>query len=352
MIFLNNYRKFLPPLICIVGFIILFFSSPSTVAEGVRRGLSLCGEAVIPSLFPFLVLSDYLVRSDIATKIGNKASRLMHLVFRLPGCCACVIFMSLIGGYPVGAKMTAQLFCDGQISERQARRMMLFCVNSGPAFTIGTVGVTMLSCKKCGIILFAAQISASLLTAFFSRFFTKSEKTALKIQSQKSTDGSLVESVSSATGSMLNICAWILLFSSFGGFLLKLAELSSVFESLYIMSEITGGCAFATEKLPVFLLAPVLSWAGLAVHAQLLPSLKAINLPITEFWLMRVPVCLLSALTAWLLFRLFPCNSQVFSSFSEVTVKPYSVSVPASVAMLLLGMFTVADIGLATEKKI
>lgn len=349
---LNNYKKIALPLLLVGGFIILFFCDPSAVASGVRSGLSLCSEAIIPSLFPFLVLCDYLNRSGVVMRLGGRLSKATRAIFRLPGCCGCVIFMSLIGGYPVGAKMTAQLFDEGQISERQARQMMLFCVNSGPAFTVGTVGVTMLSCRKCGVILLATQIIASLLAAILSRFFAKPENSAIKITARTSSGGSFIDSVSAATGSMLNICAWILLFSSVSGFLLKLAEISPIFEPLYIMAEVTSGCEFAAKKLPVFLLAPILNWAGLAVHMQLLPSLKAINLSLTEFWIMRVPVCLISTLTAWLLFELFPCEAQVFSSFSQVTVRPYSISLPAAAAMLLLGMFTVADLGLATEKKI
>ena len=33
-------------------------------------------------------------------------------------------------------------------------------------------------------------------------------------------------------------------------------------------------------------------------------------------------------------------------------IKPYSVSVPASAAMLVLGAFTIIDINLATDRKI
>ena len=85
---------------------------------------------------------------------------------------------------------------------------------------------------------------------------------------------------------------------------------------------------------------------------DILPYLKKIGISLPDFWLSRIANCALSLPIAFLLFRLFPCEAQVFSSFSEITVKPYSVSVPASVAMLLLGAFTIMDINLARDKKV
>lgn len=162
----------------------------------------------------------------------------------------------------------------------------------------------------------------------------------------------LTDSVSGATGAMLNICAWILLFSAFNPFLVKLAEKNPLFNAAVVMSEVTGGCAFAAVHLPVCLIAPVLCWSGFAVHMQLLPYIKKVGMSLPEFWLSRAVNCLVVLPIAFLLFKIFPCEVQVFSNFSDVIVKPYSVSVPASVAMLILGAFTIIDINLATDRKV
>lgn len=339
-------------LIVSVGFIILFFSAPSLMGEGVRGGLFLCGETVIPSLFPFMILSDYTVRSKFGNVIGRFFSPLTEKAFKLPGCSACAIIMSLIGGFPVGAKMISQLYEGDYLSASQAKRMMWFCVNSGPAFVVGAVGATMLSNKKCGIILFVSQTFAALIIGFFSRFFLKKNNKKVAEKKHEIDASVLTDSVSSATGAMLNICAWILLFSAFNPFLVKLAEKNPLFNAAVVMSEVTGGCAFAAVHLPVCLIAPVLCWSGFAVHMQLLPYIKKVGMSLPEFWLSRAVNCLVVLPIAFLLFKIFPCEVQVFSSFSDVIVKPYSVSVPASVAMLILGAFTIIDINLATDRKV
>ena len=349
---MNNYRKLIFSLTASVGFIILFFSDPSSMGEGVRNGLFLCGETVIPSLFPFMILSDFIVRSKLGNAVGRFFSPLTEKIFKLPGCSACAIIMSLIGGFPVGAKMISQLCEDNSLSASQAKRMLWFCVNSGPAFVVGAVGATMLSNKKCGIILFASQTLAALIIGFFSRFFAKKNKKEIAVKKYEIDTSVLTDSVSCATGAMLNICAWILLFSAFNPFLVKLAEKNSVFNAAVVMSEVTGGCAYAAEHLPAYLIAPVLCWSGFAVHMQLLPYIKKVGMSLPEFWLSRAVNCLIVLPIAFALFKIFPCETQVFSNFSDVIVKPYSVSVPASVAMLILGAFTIIDINLATEKKV
>ena len=299
-----------------------------------------------------MIISDFLVRSGASDGIGRLLSPVTEKFFRLPGCSACAIFMSLIGGFPVGAKMISQLCESGSLSQSQGKRMICFCVNSGPAFVIGAVGASMLLDKKCGIILFVSQTVTALIIGFLSRFGKKENFQRTDNVHKYVSPSAFTESVASSTEAMLNICAWILLFSSLMPFLTKLAKLNSAFSILVVLSEVTGGCSYAANNLPLFFLAPVLCWSGFAVHMQLLPYLKKIGISLPDFWLSRIANCALSLPIAFLLFRLFPCEAQVFSSFSEITVKPYSVSVPASVAMLLLGAFTIMDINLARDKKV
>lgn len=352
MIYLNNYKKTIVLSLISVGFIILFFIEPSSMGKGVRNGLFLCGETVIPSLFPFMIFSDFLVRSELANSVGGFVSPITEKLFKLPGCSACAVIMSLIGGFPVGTRMISQLLDSRAVSASQAKRMMWFCVNSGPAFVIGAVGATMLASRKCGIILFISQTSAALIIGFLSRFFGGENEKQEPKKVGTINACVLTESVSCATAAMLNVCAWILAFSAFVPFLTELSEKNEMFGLVILTAEVTGGCAFAAEKLPSFLIAPILCWSGLAVHMQLLPYIKNIGMSLPEFWLSRLVNGIVVLPISFVLFKLFPSETQVFLSLTDVVVKTYSVSVPASVAMLVLGAFTIIDINLATEKKV
>ena len=75
---------------------------PQAVAGGVSRGLSICGTVIIPSLFPFLVLAGFLVRSGVSAALGRRLERPTRFWFGLPGCCAAGILVAFVGGYPAG----------------------------------------------------------------------------------------------------------------------------------------------------------------------------------------------------------------------------------------------------------
>ena len=137
--------------------------APQAASQGVRDGLTLCGQVVIPSLFPFLALSSFLVQSGLAQRAGHLLEPITKLLFRLPGAAGSAILMSLIGGYPVGARMTVQLLDAALITQKQAQRMLFFCVNSGPAFLISAVGSAMLRSRQAGLILCAALTASALL---------------------------------------------------------------------------------------------------------------------------------------------------------------------------------------------
>ena len=350
---MNNYKfKIILSLIAVISFIAAFFYDPSLMSGGARNGLMICAVTIIPSLFPFVVLSDFLIRSGLCEVIGSAMSGITGKIFRLPGCASCVIFMSLIGGFPVGAKMTSQLVDNGSLTAEQGRRLMLFCVNAGPAFIISAVGVSMLSSRKAGVILYTSLVITSLFTGFISRFFAAKESETEIKKCIVFDSGALVDSVSESTSTMLNICAWILFFSCAISYAVKLPVGESTLRWINMISEVTNGCINAAGHFPVCVLALVLGWSGFAVQCQVYPYVRKTGLPILRFMLSRLFNGGVATAVAWALFKAFPCDINVFASASGLMAKPYSVSVSAAVGMLTLGAFAVLDSDLARKKKV
>ena len=139
----------------------LLFLNPESAANGMRSGLNLCATVVIPSLFPFLVVSAFLIRSGLSARIGRLLGPVTRLLFGLPGCTAAPVLMGMLGGYPVGVKAAAELYEQGQLTHAQSSRMICFCVNAGPAFTIGAVGAGMLGSVQAGVVLYACLLYTS-----------------------------------------------------------------------------------------------------------------------------------------------------------------------------------------------
>ena len=189
---------------------------PTAAATGARNGIGYCLQILVPSLYPFMVLSVFVVKSGLSEKIGKLFEAPARSVLKLPGSTAATILMSMIGGYPTGARSVAALYEIGSINEKQAARMLCFCVNSGPAFVISAVGAGFLKSQQAGIILFASQILACIILSLICGINEKKEpasKPMRKTASQKAANA-LIASVNDAARAMIAMCCFVVLFAA------------------------------------------------------------------------------------------------------------------------------------------
>ena len=141
-----------------VAALVLF---PKESIAAASNGLSLCLNVIIPSLFPFFVLSTLIVQLGIARHFGRVLEPVMRTLFNVSGACSAAFVMGFIGGYPVGAKTVIALYENGSCSKAEAERLLSFCNNSGPAFILGVVGAGVFSSSAVGLLLYLTHTLAS-----------------------------------------------------------------------------------------------------------------------------------------------------------------------------------------------
>ncbi len=349
MIRLKNSVKKVLGCFAVISAAVLFIVRSESVAAGVFSSMKLCVLTVIPFLLPFMVLSNYVIMSGMASAAGGFFDRICRALFRLPGEAACIIIMSLIGGFPVGAKMIDSALENGILNKNQARRMQLFCVNAGPAFIINIVGSSMLHSRKAGVILLISTVLSSLTTGVVSRFFDKPEKKQVVPVMKESKGTALVESVENSVGSIITVCGWILVFGALRQ-IISDAALPDDFKLWSdLLFEVTQGCTAAVRSFPLPVTALVLGFSGFAVHAQIFPFLSGAGLRYRVFFTSRVINGALAAMYSGILFRLFPCDVQVFASDSQLLPVSFSVSTYASAAAIITCALIILDLA-PTEK--
>ena len=124
---------------------------------------------VLPSLFPFLVAVGILLRLGAAQKMGRLLQCCMQPLFGCRGVCAFPWVLGLLSGYPMGAKMTAILYENGEISKAEACHLLSFANNPGPLFVIGTVGTAFFQNPVLGYGMLAAVWLSSVVTGILLR---------------------------------------------------------------------------------------------------------------------------------------------------------------------------------------
>jgi sporulation integral membrane protein YlbJ len=270
---------------------------PEEAMEAAQSGVALCLNVIIPSLFPFFVLSTLLVDLGLSHYFGRTLQWIMRPLFRVNGACASALALGFIGGYPVGARTAIALYEKKLCSRVEAERMLAFCNNSGPAFILGVVGAGVFSSGRIGIFLYLAHTIASLCVGILFRFYkagkgsTETNLPAAGFHAPRFSTA-FTGSVKSAFSGTLNICAFVLFFTV----LIRLLFLSGVLPGIArIFGSLLapfGGTQMGTEHLltgfvemtsgvwslagggalagRLSMAAFMLGWAGLSVHCQVL----------------------------------------------------------------------------------
>lgn len=323
---------------------------PQAVTGGVSRGLSICSEVLIPSLFPFLVLSGFLIRSGAAAAVGNRAEWVTRRLFGLPGCSAAGILIGLIGGYPSGAVAVAELVRSGQIDREEARRMLRFCVNGGPGFVVGAIGVGLTGSVAFGALLYGAHALAALLlgvigvppSARKQHTHTRGSQTVCSLSE------ALVESVTGACQSLTAICGFVLLFSAVLAWVDASGLIGAVCASpqaakrltawIACLLEVSCGCTAASSlgSLAAPLMGFAVGFGGLSVHCQVVAALRGTGVPEPSFFLSRLAQGLLTAVLLVCALRFIPVSLPVGQLLQRPVPRLTSGSVTVSAALLVL----------------
>ena len=305
-------------LVCAVSLLLY----PVPAMEAVSEGLYLCFETVIPSLFPFLVISSLLTALFPRALLQRRCSPITRRLFRLDGEAAAVLALGFCGGYPVGVRTTVTLYRSGVLSRSDAEHLLAFSNNSGPGFILGVVGVGLFSSVSVGLTLYVIHICSALLVGVLFRYF-KSEHIPPQGRSCAASAPHfpklLTEAITGSFGVLLNICSFVLFFMvvcrmlSFFGILHALAAVLTALLAPLGMTEplataalagfleLSTGCAclegVALTPLSAALLSFLLGWGGLSVHFQSLCFLLDSDLSAAPYWRGK----LLQALFAFLI---------------------------------------------------
>lgn len=280
-------------ILCLIAAVILILF-PDAASEGCRSGLKICSELIIPSLFPFFVLSGVITGLNIPQSMGKALSKAAGKLFGVSGTGATALIIGLSCGYPMGSAYITDMRKRELISQEEAERLMGFCSNSGFGFIIGAVGCGVFGDMKYGLILYLTHVLSAVTVGILMKkrlgklSFSYIEQTAADFESIELTS-LLTSSVKNAVSSMLNVCGFIIFFSviiklidAYGLFSLTVGYIGSKtgVELTWLRSLFYGflelSCAFgemrklAPSPSSLTLAAFILGWGGLSVHMQAL----------------------------------------------------------------------------------
>lgn len=305
---------------------LLLSLSPQKYAGACAEGIALWAKAVLPALFPFLVLSALLSRTGAGA--AHKLAPLMRRV-RLPGAAALCFLISALSGYPVGSRTVADCAERGELPPDTLLRTAALCSTSGPMFLLGTVGGALYGSARAGAILLAAHLASALLlcllTLPFSKKIPANERDFPRGKAMEKSI-SFSESVQGAVLSVLCVGGFVALFYVIGQMLGDIGALrpaEALFALLFSpaenaqalaagltrgLLEATQGCAAlaaAGGSLALPLTAFVVTFGGASILAQQLAFLSPAGIKALPFIVMKAAQGILAFLLCLLLCLFF-----------------------------------------------
>lgn len=332
----------IPVLVFVICTGILLLVKKTQVADAVSNGLTVCGEVLIPSLFPFMMLSSFAVKSGVFRSMNRIVSPLIKRIFSLSGECFSALFFGFIGGYPVGVSIISGLYEQEKVTEKDVRHMLSFCVNAGPAFVVTAAGEMILGSKTAGIVMLVSVCLSSITTGVFYTFFKKKSKHDIINNTEKmNLSQALVDSAFSSSQSMISVCTWLLVFSAFSGIIQSFIKNETVLLIYSAFSEVTTGIRSAAKLGGIPLVAAVISFGGICVMCQILPIIKKCGVKVYEYLAFRIVNAVLSFFTAKIILLFIDVPIDVFA---DMEIYLWSYTAPSSAILLIMCAVLIFDI--------
>ncbi len=319
-------RKFLPAA-AVLCLLIALLLRPKIVSSAAFDALHVCATALLPALFPFFVCTNLLVALNLSTLSAHVLGFIMPRLFRAPPRGAAVFVLGLVGGYPMGAQVAAQLYAQGALSREETERLVCFCNNAGPAFILGVIGTGVFHSAACGAALYLIHILAAVLCGILlkpAKFSPSAAQPSQKTQTHEPFAVIFTRSVRGALDSALGLCAFVVVFGVLSHLLLAFLPetLPDWLRAAAVgMLELGNGATILSQGAIPFALrfslaAFLLSFGGISVWAQTVSILAPLGLRAEGYLAARLLHGAIGAVLALAAQHIFPLSASAAAAMA------------------------------------
>ena len=288
---------------------------PQAVFSGAEEGLLLWFQIIFPTLFPFLVVTSLLLSSGGLNLITRLFGGLFRRIFRVTQNGAFAVLAGFLCGYPMGAKVTADLLRAEKISDREARYLLSFCNNTSPVFIINFIVWKTFGDERLMLPTLLILIGSPVLMSFiFRRIYLKGrhpEPSAALKEKKTRFDFSVLDScMMNSFEAIVKVGGYIILFSVLLSLLEELSGQHSILMAAAPALEVTNGILLLSSSVsdPGLRYAAVLgltSFGGLCSAAQTKCMLERTGLSVIPYIIQKLTTAAAASLLSFIYLALF-----------------------------------------------
>lgn len=301
-------KRYFTIALCILTFAAML-AFPKAVFNGASEGLLLWFQIIIPTLFPFLLITNLLLLTDSIHYIARSIARPLRFLFRVSGNGSFVLLVGFLCGYPMGAKMTADLVTSNKITEAEGRYLLSFCNNTSPVFILNFIVWKTLGQESLALpTLFILILSPMFVSFLTRRFYLKGASCFPDIrtakQEKKKLDFSVVDAcMMNSFEAIVKVGGYIILFSVLLTLIKELPWENPALNLLLPTLEVTNGILILHQfSFPFILEYPAIlaltSFGGLCSIAQTQCMIQKTGFPILPYIIEKLAAALAASLLA------------------------------------------------------
>lgn len=280
--------------VCTITLLLILLLFPKASLQGAESGILLWFNVIVPTLLPFIIVSNLIVNLRLTTYISKLFYPFLHKLLGISRQGSYVAVIGLLTGLPVGAKACGDLVKENLITKSEGQYLLTFCNNASPMFIISYISLTTLNLPSQKYIFLGLIYLSAFLTGFLYRLLHKIRNTPVSLYTNKSEDQTLRasqlthskeeqkkvrftlvdEAIMSGFDVITKVGGYIILFSIISNVLLSIApQGSSLSYAIVGFIEITngvntlGGCPIA-PSLKIALILSLTAFGGLSSVAQ------------------------------------------------------------------------------------
>ncbi len=294
-----SMKQLLSGLPVLVLFLAMLFS-PKAVFEGAESGLLLWFQVVFPTLFPFMLVSGLMLSGGGLVVISRIFGRLFSTLFATSPNGSFAVIAGFLCGYPMGAKVSADLVRSGRISRDEGAYLLSFCNNTSPIFIMNFIVWKTFDREELMIPTLLILIGVpAFLSLFFRRFYLKGRKKFSDLSDKKKNNVKLLNfemldsCLADSFESIVKVGLYIIFFSILIALPGKLSAGHPLLAGILPALEMTNGILMIHKAAPDLtvsypLILGLTSFGGFCSAAQTKCMLKAASLPILPYIIQKL----------------------------------------------------------------
>lgn len=298
----KDYSNIIIVLLISLLFLIIFF--PTLVMTEVKTALSVFITKYFPAVFPIYIITDLLINYHFPEKLAKKLEGGCQRLLHSNGNTAFVMIMSMISGFPSGAKYTRELLKQQTIEGNTANYLLTFTHFSNPLFILGTCFLITKN-RPLTIAILISHFLANFIIAIIIR--PKKQSTYKKMPKRKETlpfPKAMSNAIFETFHLMFLILGTSIIFSVLSGMVTTLLKGNPYNYLLTGILELTKG----VNTLPISLstcakgisILLFLSFGSLSIHMQVASIIKDTDMKYRNFLLGRISQSSISILLFYL----------------------------------------------------